>query len=89
MKKLRTNAKRSGKSTSAACDGALSHYHGALRSVRGNVVAAFECNAGHASTLALLRLLFGEGCKAKAVFSLAGSSQEGFLVAALESALER
>lgn len=59
-----------------------------LRSVLGIFKAVDERNAGYSNTLTQLRLLFKKGRKVRAILLSAGPSQEGLLVAELESRLE-
>lgn len=70
-------------------DGALCRYHGVWRSVPSIVKAAVECSAALTNTLAQMRLLLEERCKAKAVSSSDDPSQKEVRVAELESALDK
>lgn len=69
-------------------DGALSCYHGVLRSIRGIAKLTDERNAGHASTMTQLRLLLRNGRKVKVVLSTAGSMRKRHRFADLESVIE-
>lgn len=61
--RIQTETKSSEKHITVERDNTLSRYHGVLRSVRGIVRAADECNTRHPNTLAQLRLFFKERCE--------------------------
>lgn len=69
-------------------DGVWSCFHGVLQSVKGSVRAADEHSAGHTDTLTQLWSLFEEVRRVRVVSSSTGPSQEGTIVAELESVLE-
>lgn len=71
----------------AEWNGALSCYHGLLRSIRGIVSSDDENSASHTDTLTHLRLLLEKERKVKAVSFSAGPTQCGSCVAELEVAL--
>lgn len=77
MKKVQTEAKTSEKHIVAEWDGALSRFHGVLRTIRRIIKAGVERNAGHADTSTQPQLLFVEKRKVKAVSPLTSPSQEG------------
>lgn len=73
LQKLLTKAKLSKERTSADCDGALSRYHGILRSIWVIVKEAEERDAGHADKLTQLRLLFKAIRKTEVILFPAGT----------------